>query len=187
MVTSDAPGTDEYNAVELEAGDIGVQCQAIVVQVSGLWLPDPADTRAWGLIRSIECDEASSGEARTALTGTAAQDGKHFYALGAHTMLNDTNIGAPREDVADASAETHSQALAAGRRKFRDGIYQGRRKAYRTTAAVAALPQYGETVKIETDSFTGVMYMTPGINLSGAGAPIELTLMLIDLSSPVYS
>jgi hypothetical protein len=178
--------SDEYNAIEIEATDIGVRCVAIAIQVShGLWNPSPETEPVWALFRALEVDGSQIGLARTTLTATAAQNGTKYYAPGAYAMLHDTNIYMPREIDIAAPCDTHSRALDIGRRAIKEGIYQCKVHEYKTTAIPDTIPKIWDTVQITTDSFTGVLIATPGWNIQGDNA-IELTLRLIDLSASFY-
>lgn len=177
--------TDEYNAVALEATDIGVECQAIAIQFDGFPNLDGLDASIWGLLRALEVDGSPIGVARVGITATAAQDGTNYYAPGVYAMLNDSNIGLPREKDAQAQCDTHSRALDIARRVIREGILQGKLRTYRTTAIPDTVPKLGQTVQITTDGFTGVLIAHPGWEVAG-NMPIAMTLKLIDLSDPYY-
>lgn len=184
LATDNAP-TDEFNAVEIEASDIGVVCAGVVIQVSGLWNKDAATLPQWALFRALEVDGPQIGMARTELTDALAQTGAKYYAPGAYAMLHDSNIYMPREMDIAAQCDTHARALDVGRRAIKEGIYQCKVREYVTTAIPEVVPKIWQTVRITTDGFTGVLIATPGWSVQG-DSPIALTLKLIDLSDPYY-
>lgn len=173
-----------FPTVELEATDIGIALQGIVLRWEGLPHTSSQNNR-YCMVREIRVYGHKTKTVLVSLTDNVALGSKFMYAPLSYAKLFDDKLGQPRVKHLKIGGSTYNAAISLGRLQLLQSLLYDQTRVYVNNQPFTDIPELGKTVRMY-DETTGESY--EGVVLSeeftyGAGESETLTLRILDFTA----